>query len=99
MAHHGEALRVLGTDAATREALTRDPDRAPLPQRARALADYALKLTRAPGEVTATDVSALHAIGLSDAAIHDAAAVTAYFNFVNRIALGLGVALETDFGR
>ncbi len=99
MAHHGEALRALGTDAATREDLKRDPDRAALPPRARALADYALKLTRAPGEVAATDAAALRAAGLSDAAIHDAAAVTAYFNFVNRIALGLGVALETDFGR
>lgn len=89
----------MGTEAAIREALARDPDRAVLPSRARALADYALKLTRSPGEVTAKDVSALRATGLSDAAIHDAAAVTAYFNFVNRIALGLGVALETDFGR
>ena len=99
MAHHGEALRALGTDAATREDLKRDPDNAALPSRARALADYALKLTRAPAEVTGTDVSALRTAGLSDAAIHDTAAVTAYFNFVNRIALGLGVALETDFSR
>ena len=30
-----------------------------------------------------------------DGGIHDAAAVTAYFNFVNRMALGLGVELET----
>ena len=32
--------------------------------------------------------------GLGDAAIHDAACVVACFNFVNRIALGLGVELE-----
>ncbi len=70
----------------------------PLPPRERALVDYALKLTRAPGEMSAADVEALHRSGLSDAAIHDAAAVTAYFNFVNRIALGLGVELEPGFG-
>jgi hypothetical protein len=31
-----------------------------------------------------------------DRAIHDICAVTAYFNFVNRIADGLGVDLEED---
>lgn len=57
--------------------------------------DYALKLTRTPADVVQEDVASLREAGLSDRAIHDAAAVTAYFNFVNRIALGLGVELES----
>lgn len=40
------------------------------------------------------DIEDLRAEGLSDAAIHDGAAIVAYFNFVNRLALGLGVELE-----
>lgn len=36
--------------------------------------------------------------GLSDAAILDVVLVTAYFNFVNRIVLSLGVTLEIDNG-
>lgn len=32
--------------------------------------------------------------GLSDEAIHDAAQVIAYFNYINRVADGLGVDLE-----
>jgi alkylhydroperoxidase family enzyme len=32
--------------------------------------------------------------GLADRAILDVAQVTAYFNFVNRLAQGLGVSLE-----
>jgi len=36
--------------------------------------------------------------GLSDAAILDVVLVTAYFNFVNRIVLSLGVTLENDNG-
>ena len=40
------------------------------------------------------DLRPLREQGLSDAAIHDAASVVAYFNFVNRLALGLGVELE-----
>ena len=44
--------------------------------------------------MTLADVDDLRIEGLSDAAIHDAAAIVAYFNFVNRLALGLGVELE-----
>lgn len=55
---------------------------------------YALKLTRTPAEVTEADVAALREAGLGDAGVHDAACVVAYFNFVNRIADGLGVELE-----
>lgn len=65
-----------------------------LPPRARRLVDFALKLTRSPASMTAADVALLREEGLSDAAVHDAAAVTAYFNFVNRLAQGLGVELE-----
>ncbi len=41
------------------------------------------------------DTDRLREAGLTDEAIHDAASIVAYFNFVNRIALGLGVELET----
>jgi uncharacterized peroxidase-related enzyme len=60
----------------------------------RALLDYAVKLTRTPGAMTKEDVDALRAAGWSDAAIHDAAQVTAWFNYINRVADGLGVDLE-----
>lgn len=41
------------------------------------------------------DVEALREAGFDDRAIHDAAAVTGYFAFVNRLADGLGVELES----
>ena len=56
--------------------------------------DYAVKLTRRPGEMTAADVGALRDTGFDDRAIHDICAITAYYAFVNRIADGLGVELE-----
>jgi len=37
----------------------------------------------------------LRAAGYDDRAIHDACAIVSYFAFVNRIADGLGVQLET----
>lgn len=56
--------------------------------------DYVEKLTRAPASVTRADVDALRAHGFDDRMIHDAAAVTGYFAFVNRLADGLGIELE-----
>ena len=56
---------------------------------------YAAKLTRTPGEMERADVDALRAHGFDDLAIHDICLVTGYFAFVNRIADGLGVELET----
>ena len=94
MRHHGESLRALTKDDELLAALERDPASAPLEPRQRALVDYALKLTRAPHAVMESDVTAMRGTGLSDEAIHDAAAITAYFNFVNRMASGLNVELE-----
>lgn len=55
---------------------------------------YALALTEAPGRVERQDVRALGEAGWSDAAILAMAEVVGYYAYVNRIASGLGVALE-----
>jgi alkylhydroperoxidase family enzyme len=80
------------------QAAAREDPAAAMDARTRHLVAYAVKLTRIPQRVGPGDVQALRDAGLGDAAIHDAAAVTAYFNFVNRIALGLGVELEASAG-
>lgn len=54
-----------------------------------------MKLTDAPPRVGAADVAALRAAGLDDDAINDLVQVVAYFNYINRIAEGLGVDPET----
>lgn len=84
--------------------MTRDPElvaalcadwrAAPISERLRAILDYAEKLTRTPAGMRGQDVGALREAGLDDRAILDVAEVTAYFNFVNRLADGLGVELE-----
>lgn len=76
------------------EALARDYRSLDLPPVDRAILDYAVKLTASPGDITPEDIAPLRAQGLDDVAIHDLVSVTAYFAFVNRIADGLGVALE-----
>ena len=55
---------------------------------------YAVKLTQAPGEMTAADVEALRAAGFSDRDVLDIAEVTAYYAYATRIADGLGVNPE-----
>jgi len=55
---------------------------------------YAVKLTRTPGEMTASDVEDLRAAGFSDRDILDIVEVTAYYAYANRIADGLGVEPE-----
>jgi uncharacterized peroxidase-related enzyme len=91
---------VFGHAAALREA-TGDPARvarievnyrhAGLSPRERALADYALRITRAPGEIEAGDIDRLRQAGLTELQILDAAAIAAYFNFSNRLNSALGV--------
>jgi uncharacterized protein YciW len=46
--------------------------------------------------MTESDLGELRAVGLSDRDILDLSLVVAYFNFVNRIALGLGVAYSDE---
>ncbi len=63
----------------------------------RALCDYAVRLTREPSSVGAADADALRAHGWSDAAIHDAIQVVAYFNYINRVADAVGIEDEPDW--
>lgn len=47
--------------------------------------------------MTQGDVSALREAGLDDRGIVDANQVVSYFNYVNRVADGLGVELESTW--
>jgi alkylhydroperoxidase family enzyme len=58
------------------------------------LLEYAEQVTRTPADVAESDVAGLRNAGWSDTAIHDAVQVIAYFNYINRVAEGLGVELE-----
>ncbi len=60
----------------------------------RAMLEYAAKLTQAPWTMTEADVIGLRENGFTDEAILDINQVTGYYAFVNRLADGLGVALE-----
>jgi uncharacterized peroxidase-related enzyme len=92
---HGAFLGKLTPDHALVRALMTEPAAAPLDGADRVLIAYALKLTRTPREIQKDDVEALRAAGFSEEEIFEAAFVTAYFNYTNRVAEGLGVDPET----
>lgn len=73
-----------------------DYRQAPLSPEHRALADYAVKLTLTPGKMSQRDVDLLRATGFDDDQITNANLVASYFNFINRVADGLGVDLEPE---
>lgn len=59
-----------------------------------ALLELAERLTHAPGSIAAPDIDALRQHGFDDKGISSAVQVVAYFNYINRIAEGLGVGAE-----
>ena len=61
-----------------------------------ALLNFARKLNGAPGDIKKEDVDQLRDAGLTDENIFDAVVLVAYFNFMNRIADGLGVQPEPE---
>jgi uncharacterized protein YciW len=57
---------------------------------------HAEKLTSAPAAMTQSDLGELRAVDLSDRDILDLTLIVSYFNFVNRIVIGLGVDYSAD---
>ena len=57
--------------------------------------DYAVKLSLEPWNMEETDVQELRDAGFSNAGILDIVQVTCYYAYVNRLADGLGVELES----
>lgn len=55
---------------------------------------FAEKLTLSPATVGAADIDKLRSVGFDDVGISSCVQVVAYFNYINRIAEGLGIDYE-----
>ena len=71
-----------------------DYRQAPLAPAERAMLAFAERLTRAPWDMGRADVDDLRHHGFDDRDVHDITQIAAYFNYINRVADGLGVAPE-----
>jgi alkylhydroperoxidase family enzyme len=76
------------------EAIIADYRSAPMDDKLRGLLDWCVSLTLRPASHTEADVLHLRQLGWADPEISAACFVTSYFNFINRVADGLGVDLE-----
>ena len=97
--HHSEALNRYWKNEQKTVLLRKDYRQVELIERELRLCEFAESITLNPGlskEIDKTEQ--LRKAGLSDNAILDATLVVSYFNFVNRMVLSLGVAIEKDSG-
>ncbi len=98
--HHAQALNHYWKDKNKIKQVIQEDAPAFLSAREQALCRYARILTLEPHAHEKNDYTeSLRGVGLEDTAILDATLVVAYFNFVNRIVLSLGVELEVDDGK
>ena len=91
MESHAEFLRRVTLDESLSEAIKRDYRTADLDMADRAMLDYVAKLTLAPAKVLREDVDALREAGFEDTAILQINLIASWFNYINRVADGLGV--------
>jgi uncharacterized peroxidase-related enzyme len=73
--------------------------KADIPKCDKVMLHYAVKLTEEPGKMVEQDVIALRKVGFSDVDILDINQIAAYYAYVNRIADGLGVNLESFWNK
>lgn len=93
---HTAIAIALGLDESLLEALKDDIEKAPVPDRIRPILRYVKKLTLTPSRLTQSDVDAVLADGWTERALHDAIAVCARFNFMNRMVMGHGIVAQPE---
>ena len=86
-------LSSLGVAPEVLDAVEADPAGFELPDHARlvGIARHAAKLTRSPSGMTESDLDELRGHGLGDLELVDLNNLVAYYNYINRVVMGLGL--------
>ena len=66
-----------------------------LTEQQKAICYFAEKLTLSPGKIELNDISKIKKFGYSDKDISEIVQIVSYFNYINRVADGLGLAPES----
>lgn len=94
--HHAEALNFYWKDKTNLENFIRDFRSVETSQMNKLLLAYAEQLTLSPEKISQSAINLLKDSGWTDEDVLSANLVVSYFNFVNRIALGLGVEFSEE---
>lgn len=76
------------------EKLKYDYANAPLSEQDRAMLDFAIQVTKDATQITRADHERLRAVGFDDQGILQITLITAWFNYINRVADALGVGRD-----
>lgn len=94
MRSHGELMDGVKVDDTLKAKLAGDYSSAGLSETNQLIIEFAAKTTKEAHTVDKAYIDNLKAHGFNDDMIHDVVQVTAYFNYINRLADALGVELE-----
>jgi uncharacterized peroxidase-related enzyme len=94
---HGALARIYAKDPQLADQLVANYRTADLSDERVAMLDVAVKLTERPTEVDEDDIALLEDAGYSEEAIWDIAAVTAFFNLSNRMAMFADMRPNEEF--
>lgn len=94
---HTATAERLGVPSGSAGLAVDDIDMAPVPDRMKPVLRYAQKLTRQPDGVRQEDADAIFQAGWDETALYHTVAVTALFNFMNRLVEGLGIELDPTY--
>jgi RNA polymerase sigma-70 factor (ECF subfamily) len=95
VAAHCNILRGLGLPTEEADQIAVDHHQSALPDKDKAMLDFAIKLGARFSDFSRADILQLQALGFTDQQILECIAVTALNNFFNTVQMGLGV--EPDF--
>ena len=94
---HGALARIYAKDQTLADQLVANYRTADVSDKRMAMLDVAVKLTERPTEVDEDDIALLREAGYSEEAIWDIAAVTAFFNLSNRMAMFADMRPNDEF--
>jgi uncharacterized peroxidase-related enzyme len=94
---HAATAELLGTPKDAISSALNDLDVSSIDHKMKPVLRYARKLTQRPDDLTQADADAIFAVGWRDDALYHAVAVTALFNFMNRLVEGIGIELDPTY--
>jgi uncharacterized peroxidase-related enzyme len=94
---HAATAELLGTSKAAISGAINDIGSSAIDEKIKPVLRYVLKLTRQPNSLTQADADSVFAVGWTDEALYYAVAVTALFNFMNRLVEGMGIELDPSY--